>query len=190
MDAELVSFPDYTTPMGKLIKAHLKEMWRVSSTGPDSEWNDRDILAHADAMAFQALQFSNRLEHMEKIALVIKSGMHIIADRYTASGIVYGTADGLDTQYLIKTQKFLKQADVNILLDIDVEDSFKRRPVREDRNEVRRDYLEKVAGLYRKLFVEMRAIEGDHKWVVVDGRGTKIETAALIREAVKAVRAR
>ena len=108
-----------------------------------------------------------------------------------ATGLVYGGLDGLDVQWIEKTNASLPQPDVWIYLDIPIEESFKRRPERRDRYESDRAYLEKVREGYLKLFEEKHHLghscpcggEGfaNHKcpgcgscgrWYVVDGMGS------------------
>jgi thymidylate kinase len=91
------------------------------------------------------------------------------------------------------------QPDLYVLIDIPVEESFKRRPERRDRNESHRGYLERVRVAYLRLFTErheanMARARGDGKtrntyvpgpaWRVVDGIGTKEQDAERIWTAV------
>jgi len=181
----LFSFPDYSTPSGQLIGSHLKKQWycnlQFEGPGPEEEKYINDFV-------YQALQFTNRLEKAEIISDHLKAGS-VVADRYHASGIVYGTIDGIDRDYLIKTQRFLPMPDVNILIDIDVEDSFKRQPENRDRYEANRDFLERVCAKYRQLFIEMCEVDGPEKWHIVDGRPPVIEVAAEIAAIIKRVKA-
>ena len=45
-------------------------------------------------------------------------GYKVILDRYIGSSLAYGTALGLDQEWLYQTQRFLPQPDTTILLDI------------------------------------------------------------------------
>jgi len=132
-----------------------------------SEWQPYEAL---DAFVFQAVQIMNRMEHAaEMYERLYKHGENIVADRYTASAMVYGGMDGLDQQYLVDIHRYLPQPDLWVLVDIDVETSIQRRPERRDRYEQDKDYMERVAVAYRQLWTTMVATEGD-KWVAIDGR--------------------
>ena len=169
MGAELFSFPDYATPYGDLIASHLEGGWCVASTpGPEGS-ADR-----TDAMVFQSAQFTNRLELQVPLGQCLTENRNVVADRYLASGLAYGAADGLDWKYLLQVQRHLIQPDINILLDIDVEDSVKRRPERRDRYEKNSSFINRVSKFYRSIWEHMSALVNylgrDTMWVVVNGR--------------------
>jgi dTMP kinase len=145
-------------------------------------------------MVFQSLQLSCRLEHAPAIKKALSAGKSVIADRYTASGIVYGGADGLDMHYLDDIQASLPQPTLQILLDIDPEDARRRmqdRGEKLDRYEAKEGFMAEVAKRYRLLF-ENKArtayTEVTTFWSVIDARGSVVETAAKIIEEVKQVR--
>lgn len=197
LDGVLFSFPDYTTPMGKIILAHLKRYWGAEF---NPEWPDAglkflddfgmtaDLL---DPMVFQALQFANRLEKSPEIAAALKTGRHVVADRYNASAVAYGGADGLDPDYLWNTQRYLKQPSLQILLDIDVEDSLKRRPDRRDRYETMpKAYTEGLIRRYRELWIRKRNESANDRnlfstrWEIIDGRRPTEEVTADIKAVI------
>lgn len=154
LKAPLFSFPDYSTPYGKLIKDHLHEKW--FTLGGDH------LL---DAMVFQALQLANRLERAPYLVDAVNTG-DVISDRYAVSGEVYGQIDGLPGDYIKQIQMYLPQPDYYFLLDIPVEESFRRRPNRGgDRYEEDFQKLKDVAMLYRKLFKERE----NQNYVILDG---------------------
>lgn len=175
LNAVTFHFPDYTTPIGQLILSHLKEEWKADSDAlvrPSLAPQHREDLKYVDSLVFQALQFANRLEKSEDVSDALRAG-HVIADRYIASGIVYGSADGLEQTYLEKTQRLLKQPDVNILLDITAEESYKRRPGRRDRYEKQSGFLDVVSRLYRDLWARKQQENANNKhapkWVTIEG---------------------
>lgn len=180
LHAKLFSFPDYSTPMGGLIKSHLHKQWYanlvVDGPGPEEEKS-------LDAMVFQSLQITNRLERLTDLVKALHEGP-VVSDRYLASGLVYGKADGLDPDYLYMLQRHLPQPDLQILIDIDPEDSVRRRPERRDRYEQQAGYMEKVTLGYRELW--KNSPKGDSWWVTVNGRGTIEEVfgrvMAIVRE--------
>ena len=67
----------------------------------------------------QLLYVANRYERKPQIEFELGRGTVLICDRYLASSIAYGEAQGLDPAWLIDVQKYLPQPDVTFLLDID-----------------------------------------------------------------------
>lgn len=176
MWSKVFRFPNDDSPTGKLIRSHLEKKWAA-----------REIAGHLakkipeiDALMFQSLQFTNRLERaVELNDYVGTNTQHALSDRYHASAVVYGGADGLDVDYLINTQKWLPQPDLNILLDIPIECSLKRRPERRDRYEENIDFLRDVMGRYLGLWARMMGEDGD-RWVILNGDRPKEEVHADI----------
>lgn len=176
MPARLFSFPDYESPTGKAIKAHLKREWAVHKlTDMKHELTD--------ALVYQALQLTNRMEHAQAIAEYLAGGDNVVADRYIQSGMVYGAADGLDPDYLETIHRWLPQPNLSLLIDIDPEQSIERRPEQRDRYESQAGLMETVAKGYRELWKD----RADCGWpyIVIDGRGMIAEVAEQIDEAIR-----
>lgn len=172
LGAQRFSFPDYTTPIGGLIRAHLERKWAA-------HWDlglGRSI-PNGDALIFQALQAVNRLELASEIMSALIEGRSVVADRYYGSGYVYGSADGLDLEYLERLHRYLPEPTHQILIDIDPWISTERRPERRDRYETDIDFMAKVCGLYRKIWIRNR-------WPIVDGRGSVEEVESRILEVL------
>jgi dTMP kinase len=185
LNAELLSFPNYETPTGKLILRHLKQEWGCRGFAlPDEK-----VL---DATVFQCLQTINRFEVLAAIKAHIAEGRNLVFDRYYGSALVYGGLDGVNIGWIEDIQAPLPEPDVWLLLDVPVEESFKRRPERRDRYEANREYLEKVRTEYLRLFgVEERLGKiGDswssfrQHWFVVNGQRSVAEVQATINEIV------
>lgn len=182
MNAVRVAFPDYETPAGKAILSLLKQEWGCRVPGSrdaitNEEYQHEDYLG---ALVLQSLMTTNRLELLPTINEHIKAGRHLVFDRYFASGIVYGTLDGLEREWIERIQAPLPSPDVWILLDIPPEESVKRRPERRDRYESTPGFQEKVRDGYLKLFEEKRTTVGLQAWRTVDGMGTVEEVAQRI----------
>jgi dTMP kinase len=146
LKAKLFSFPDYSTLTGKLILGHLKKHWvcamtqeGLSAQHPPGPHPLNDLTA----ATFQALMTVNRLELLPQI-LEARTRGNIVFDRYYKSGLVYGKLDFLDPAWIKLIQAPLPEPDVWILLDVPVEEGFRRRPERRDRSEQDRTYLERV----------------------------------------------
>ncbi len=115
----LLSFPDYTTPIGGELGRALRGEHEYS----------------ADVM--QLLYVANRYEWKEEIVRDRTAGAILVCDRYLASSVAYGEAHGLDGAWLADIQKHLPQPDLTILLDIPPEVSARRKIA--DRDKYERD---------------------------------------------------
>jgi dTMP kinase len=156
----LLSFPDYTTAIGTEIGRALRG---EREYGPD---------------VMQLLYVANRYEHRPRIDGWLASGAVVIADRYLASSIAYGEAQGLDARWLADVQRFLPQPGLTVLLDIAPETSLGRKHADRDRFERDLALLGRVRDSYRR-----QAAAGG--WVVIDGTHDK---DAVTTEVLSAVR--
>jgi dTMP kinase len=131
----LLSFPDYETVIGAEIGRALR--------------GEREYTA--DVM--QLLYVANRYEWKGEIGRARDAGTIVVCDRYLASSIAYGEAQGLDATWLADIQKYLPQPDLTFLLDIEPDVAARRKTVDRDRYErdlsllsrVRESYLRQVA---------------------------------------------
>jgi dTMP kinase len=125
----------------------------------------------------QLLYVANRYERKADLQRWLDGGLILVCDRYTASSIAYGEAQGLEPGWLADMQKFLPPASLTILLDIAPETAVQRKMVDRDRYE-------------RDLAMQARVRESYHRqasaatWVVVDGEQTKDAIAAEIFNVV------
>lgn len=142
--AELVSFPDYASPIGIEIGRALQ--------------GEREF--PADVM--QLLYIANRYEHRPRIEALLAGGAVVICDRYMASSIAYGEAQGLDAEWLRVTQQHLPRPALTVLLDIAPAVSLGRKQAARDRYERDLALLERVRGSYLRQ-------AGDPDWCRIDG---------------------
>jgi len=190
--ASLYSFPAYNTPVGSMILKHLKREvslcgWNVVSEKPEGRKEiPLEDLRHMDALMFQSLQFTNRMELQEALQACSRLGTNVVLDRYTGSSLAYGAADGLDWKYLKSTQSCLLQPDYNIYIDIPPEESAKRRPDRRDRYEANWEFLENVRHAYLWVWDECGRLPESTKWVVIDGMKPVEEVHFAIMHAIGA----
>lgn len=157
--SRLVSFPDYGTSIGEEIARALA--------------GERDY--EADVM--QLLYVANRYERKADLQRWIDGGLILVCDRYTASSVAYGEAQGLDPAWLDDMQRFLPRAALTIMLDIAPETAAKRKSVDRDRYERDLALQERVRASYRRQAAA-------HGWVVLDGEGPKDAIAADVFAAV------
>jgi dTMP kinase len=157
--ARLVSFPDYGTSIGEELARALQ--------------GEREY--GADVM--QLLYIANRYERKPDLQRWLDGGLILVCDRYRASSIAYGDAQGLDPAWLSEMQKFLPPASLTIMLDIAPETAVQRKSVDRDRYERDLAMQERVRESYRR----QAAAEG---WIVLDGERTKDAIAADVFSAV------
>src|SRR5512142_1590469 len=142
--AEIVAFPDYRTSIGQEIESALR--------------GDRQYFA--DVM--QLLYVTNRYEWKPAIDRLLAGGRIVICDRYLASTIAYGEAQGLDPAWLFDIQRFLPPPDLTILLDIAPATAVERKRANRDRYEQDLDLLERVRRSYQRQ-------SAGNGWSLIDG---------------------
>jgi dTMP kinase len=179
-----MAFPNYSTPVGKLIKGHLKGLWActLSPEGLLAEEGGELLPRHTNALVYQALQSANRAEMKKELLSALVKG-HVVCDRYLFSSYAYGMAAGIDLHDLVAIGEASIQPDLNILLDVSLEDTFQRRPERRDILERNAEMMGKVIQAYRSYWDTMCA-KDHYGWEVVNARGSIQETQTLIRAKV------
>jgi dTMP kinase len=125
----------------------------------------------------QLLYIANRYERKADLQRWIDGGLVLVCDRYTASSIAYGEAQGLESSWLMEIQRFLPPAALTILLDISPETAVQRKAVDRDRYERDLAMQARVRESYRR-----QAREG--AWVVIDGEQSRDAIAEDVMAAV------
>jgi dTMP kinase len=156
---ELLSFPDYQTPIGGELHRALH--------------GEREYAA--DVM--QLLYVANRYEKKARLGCWLAEGRIVLCDRYMASSVAYGEAQGLDRAWLADIQRFLPAPDLTILLDIEPSTALARKSAGRDRYE--RDLA--LLGRVRESYLSQAAAA---RWVVVDGARARGEVTADVHRAV------
>lgn len=154
-----LSFPDYETPIGKEIARALAG---EREFGPD---------------VMQLMYVANRCEYRPKIEMWLSAGGVVVCDRYRASSIAYGEAQGLDPEWLADIQRYLPPATVTVLLDIDPATAVQRKSAGRDRYERDLSLLARVRESYRR-----QAAQPD--WVLINAEASKDEVRAAVEAAV------
>jgi dTMP kinase len=157
---ETVTFPDDGTPLGKDIRAALAG---ARDYAPD---------------VMQLLYIANRHERRADIARWLAEGAIVLSDRYLASSIAYGDAQGVDAGWLTDVQRQLPQPNLTLLLDIAPTTAVSRKRANRDRFESDLALLDRVRASYRRL---ARTHAG---WHLIDGEQPRERVAELINEAV------
>ena len=150
--ARLLSFPDYGTSIGEEIARALQG---ERDYGPD---------------VMQLLYVANRYERKADLVRWLEAGLIVVCDRYVASSVAYGEAQGLDIEWLDQMQRFLPAPQMTFLLDIPPELAATRKSVGLDR------YERDVALLTRVRTSYLRQADSEG-WIRVDGSRSKAEVA-------------
>jgi len=154
-----LSFPDYETPIGQEIK---KALEGERHFGPD---------------VMQLLYVANRCEFRPKLDMWLSAGDVVMCDRYRASSIAYGEAQGLNPEWLGDIQQYLPPADLTVLLDIAPETAVQRKATGRDRYERDLALLARVRESYRRL-------SSQPDWVLINGELPQVEVRAAVEAAV------
>jgi dTMP kinase len=155
----LLDFPSYETPIGKEIEGGLHGG------------------RHYRPDVMQLLYVANRYEKKPYIEEMLAGGTVVVCDRYLASSIAYGEAQGLDAAWLRDIQRHLPPPDLTILLDIAPETAAGRKTSNRDKYERDLALLSRVRESYRR-----QAEAPD--WVRLDGERAKDVVAADVINAV------
>ena len=159
--ARLVSFPDYATSIGEEIARALQG---ERDYGPD---------------VMQLLYVANRYERKPDLQRWLDGGLILVCDRYTASSVAYGEAQGVDPVWLTDAQKYLPPAALTIMLDIAPETAVHRKAVDRDRYERDLALLARVRASYE------RQAAAERSWIVIDGEQPKERVAIAVVSAVE-----
>ena len=156
-----MSFPDYGTSIGEEIARALQG---ERDYGPD---------------VMQLLYVANRYERKPDLQRWLDGGLILVCDRYMASSIAYGEAQGLDAAWLSEMQKFLPPASLTIC-------STSRRKPPCSASRVDRDRYERDLAMQARVRDSYRRQAGAGSWVVTRRRAAKDAIAADVIDAVDA----
>lgn len=159
--AEFLTFPEYTTAIGTEIGKALQ--------------GERDY--QPDTL--QLLYIANRFEFRARINAWLEAGTMVVCDRYLASSIAYGEAQGVDAAWLTEIQRFLPQPSLTILLDIPPDASLTRKQVARDKFE--RDLA--LLGRVRESYLGQAA--RSDTWVRIEGSQDKDAVSQSVLNAVR-----
>jgi dTMP kinase len=160
-NAEFLTFPEYTTDIGEEIGAALRG---ERGYQPDT---------------LQLLYIANRFEFRPRILSWLRTGTMVVCDRYLASSIAYGEAQGVDPAWLVDIQRLLPQPALTILLDMKPEVSLTRKKA--DRDKFERDMP--LLGRVRESYLR-QAEQPD--WIRLDAEREKDAVSADVINAVRA----
>lgn len=159
--AEFLTFPEYTTAIGAEIGRALG--------------GERDYAADT----LQLLYIANRFEFRPRINEWLEAGTMVVCDRYLASSIAYGEAQGVDAGWLAEIQRLLPQPSLTILLDIPPDASLTRKQAARDKFERDLPLLGRVRESY------LRQSQQSDRWVRIEGAQDKDAVSDAVVSAVR-----
>jgi dTMP kinase len=154
----LLDFPSYETHIGHEIEESLHGR---RDYGPD---------------VMQLLYVANRYEKKPQIERMLTAGTVVVCDRYLASSVAYGEAQGLNGGWLMEIQRHLPAPDLTILLDIAPETAAGRKTSNRDKYERDLALLSRVRESYLRQ-------AGNAAWLRLDGERSKDAVAADVLTA-------
>lgn len=130
-------FHRYDTITGQLIKKWLYKEWDVDQL-------TIELIMAADKQAQQ--RWFEQLED--------EGYDFLILDRYIASQQCYALASGVDADFVVNLQRYMRKPDLEIFLDISPEESLRRKGKHGDNDRYESDLslLRDVREQYRKYF--------------------------------------
>jgi dTMP kinase len=158
---EFLTFPEYTTAIGAEIGTALQG---ARAYEPDT---------------LQLLYVANRYEFRPRMQAWLDTGTVVICDRYAASSVAYGEAQGVDPAWLVDIQRHLPVPALTIVLDIPPEVSLQRKRAARDKFERDLPLLSRVRDSYRR----QATAPG---WLLLDGQLGVDEVADAVTRAVRA----
>ncbi len=164
---EKLSYPDYSTPIGKLIDEYLHGKCELS----------KDVLT--------LLYTADKLQDKVKINSLLENGATIITDRWFTTTLAYQSVQGFPLDKMLKIAELLdlQKPDLVIYLRISADTSMKRKYGEKgnlDKFEKNKKFLEDVVKQYDKLAKEN--VFG--KWVVIDGEQPKEQVFEEIKRVL------
>ena len=152
----LMRFPNRTSAIGQMINGYLTRGEEIS-----------DAVIH---LLFAA----NRWEARETIQRHLDAGTTVVCDRYSPSGIAYGSLRDLNMDWIEHVERGLPEPDVVVYLDLSPE----RAAERGDYGAERYEMLETQTKVH-EAYLKLRS----SNWVVIDADRPAEEIAADIRSA-------
>ena len=155
----ILDFPDYTTPIGMEIKAFLE--------------GKRDYPSEVKHLLFSA----NRWEKKREIESMLENGTIIVMNRYWQSNLVYGVANGMDINWLLRLDKGMPKEDVVLLILVNPSVSAKRAEIQ--------DTFESDTQLATNAYKNYLKFAKQYQWKVIDGSKRKEQVHQEIMKIIR-----
>ena len=121
---------------------------------------------------------ANRYEKRVEMQQALDNGIVLVCDRYLASSIAYGEAQGLDASWLRDLQRYLPRPILTILLDIAPETAVQRKAAGRDRYERDLALLSRVRQSYQRQ-------SADEGWLRLNGERSREAVSTDVVNAVE-----
>lgn len=155
----ILDFPDYTTPIGMEIKAFLE--------------GKRDYLPEVKHLLFSA----NRWEKKKEIESMLENGTIIVMNRYWQSNLVYGVANGMDLNWLLRLDKGLPKEDIMLVILVNPNISVKRAEMQ--------DAFESDTQLAASAYKNYLKFAKQYRWKIIDGSKSKEQVHQEIMKIIR-----
>lgn len=162
-----LSYPDYQTPIGKLIHQYLYKKYNFSV--------ETQFL----------LYLTDFIKDKENLKKWLKQGKIVISDRYFTSTIAYQGLKGFPIKKALKIAELLElpKPDLIIYLKISPQVSIQRKSKEKrilDRNEANKKLQSQLASFYEKLTKK----QVFSRWVIIDGERPILEVFEKVKKIV------
>lgn len=155
----VIDFPDYTTPIGLEIRAFLD--------------GRRDYPAETKHLLFSA----NRWEKKKEIESMVENGTVVIMNRYWQSNLVYGAANGMDADWLLRLDKGLPKEDLVVVILVN--------PGVTNRRAETLDAFESDQKLAVRAYKNYLKFSKQFRWKIIDGSISKEQVHQEIMKIVR-----
>lgn len=155
----ILDFPDYTTPIGVEIKAFLE--------------GKRDYPPEVKHLLFSA----NRWEKKKEIESMFENGTIIVMNRYWQSNLVYGVANGMDVNWLLRLDKGLPKENIVFVILVNPSISAKRAEMQ--------DAFESDPQLAAKAYENYLKFAKQFRWRIIDGSKSKEQVHQEIMKIIR-----
>lgn len=132
-----MDFHNYTSPTGQLIKKWLYRQWDV------------------DKATIELIMAADKQAQQKYFAELEANGVDfLVLDRYTGSQNCYAHASNLDPQWILSLQKYLREPDFEIFIDISPQESMRRKGKHGENDRYESDllFLTSVRSSYHRYF--------------------------------------
>lgn len=156
---ELMRFPDRTTELGQVINNFLSQKENI---------NEKIL---------PSLFSANRYEKKDYMLKKLNEGVNLVVDRYSFSGVAYGTTQGQDFKDLQYKEAMMQlpAPDIIIYLDAPVSVTMKRNGAGDEIYETK-DFQTKVKSVYNTM--------KDDSWYVIDATLSQSDAHLQISDIV------
>lgn len=181
-------FPNYESVAGGVVGRILRGDTLILDNSEEVTPESGAVWSIDKAIIIQSVMIADRMEWQSQLFdwyADLGDGV-LILDRYKMSGLVYGQADGITRDWIMRAQSAVIEPYINILIDITVEESVRRRPDRQDYYEKNFPKLRKVRDLYLEEF-DRHSSESDNYYFVVDGMASPEVVQERIMDVLIAV---